>query len=346
MMREPSPASTADGRVAVPWPWRIARPALISLAAVLVLGAAALIRLDMPRTALIAKYAGPKARFVPLPDGTVVHVRLEGPRDKPTVVLLHGEMNSLQSWDSWAQRLSENYRVVSIDEPGHGLTGPTVAGDYSRAGMVSFLHAVFGRLNVRRAAIVGHSMGGGVAAEYAERYPNEVWALVLVDASGIPRTGPRSGLDAMAQHALLRPVLRWSLPRWMIGAGIRKRVGDRSKVTDEMIDRIYDLVHFPGNRAALIGRYLAPSDDAAVEAGLTSLAVPTLIEWGGSDPVLPLSSAREFQRLIRDARLVVYPGVGHLVPEELPEQSERDAAAFLAQVQPSSGSPQGQSRQE
>ena len=314
---------------------RIARLALIVLAGVLVLGAAALIRLDMPRTALIAKYGGPKARFVPLPDGTVAHVRLEGPRNKPVVVLLHGAMNSLQSWDSWAQRLSENYRVVRIDEPGHGLTGPTVAGDYSRAGMVSFVHDVLHALGIRREAIVGHSMGGGVAAEYAERHPDEVWALVLVDASGIPRTAPRSGLDAMAQHALLRPVLRWTLPRWVIGAGIRKMVGDRFTVTDEMIDRIYDLVHFPGNRAGLIGHYLAPSDDAAVAAGLPRLAVPTLIEWGGSDPVLPLSSAREFQRLIRDAHLVVYPGVGHLVPEELPEQSELDAAAFLTQVQPS-----------
>ena len=314
---------------------RIVRLALIFLAAVLVIGAAALIRLDMPRTALIAKYAGPRARFVPLPDGSVAHVRIEGPRDKPTVVLLHGAMDSLQSWDFWARRLSENYRVVSIDEPGHGLTGPTVAGDYSRAGMVSFVHAVLRRLGARHEAIVGHSMGGGVAAEYAERYPGEVWALVLVDATGIPRTGPRSGLDAMAQHALLRPVLRWTLPRWIIAAGIRKMVGDPSKVTDEMIDRIYDLLHFPGNRAALIGRYLAPSDDAAVEAGLPRLAVPTLIEWGGSDPVLPVSSAREFQRLIRNARLVLYPGVGHLVPEELPDESEHDAAAFLAQVQPS-----------
>jgi len=316
---------------------RVARFAFAFLAAVLVIGAAVMIRLDMPRTALIAKYAGPRARFVALPDGTVAHVRLEGPRDKPAVVLLHGAMNSLQSWDPWTQRLAENYRVIRIDEPGHGLTGPTVGGDYSRAGMVSFVHAVLGRLNVRRAAIIGHSMGGGVAAEYAERYPNEVWALVLVDASGIPRTGPRSSLDAMAHHALLRPVLRWTLPRWMIGAGIRNTVGDRSKATDEMIDRIYDLLHFPGNRAGLIGHYLAPNDDSAVEAALPRLAVPTLIEWGGSDPVLPLSSAREFQRLIPDARLIVYPGVGHLVPEELPEQSEHDAAIFLAGVQPSAG---------
>jgi pimeloyl-ACP methyl ester carboxylesterase len=316
---------------------RVARLALAFLTAVLVLGAAAMIRLDMPRTALIAKYAGPRARFVALPDGTVAHVRLDGPGDKPAVVLLHGAMNSLQSWDPWTQRLAENYRVIRIDEPGHGLTGATVAGDYSRAGMVSFVHAVLGRLNVRRAAIVGHSMGGGVAAEYAEHYPNEVWALVLVDASGIPRTGPRSRLDAMAHHALLRPVLRWTLPRWMIGDGIRDAVADRSKATDEMIDRIYDLEHFPGNRAGLIGHYLAPNDDSAVEAGLSRLAVPTLIEGGGADPVLPLSSAREFQRLIRDARLIVYPGVGHLVPEELPEQSEQDAASFLAGVQPSAG---------
>jgi pimeloyl-ACP methyl ester carboxylesterase len=174
-------------------------------------------------------------------------------------------------------------------------------------------------------------MGGGVAAEYAERYPNEVWGLVLVDASGIPRTpGQGSGLGWMARNALLRPILRWSMPRWLIARGVRKSFADPSKATDAMIDRIYDLVHYPGNRAGLIGHYLAPDDDAAVEAGLSRLAVPTLIEWGAADDVLPLSSAREFKRRIANATLVIYPHVGHVVPEELPVQSARDAAAFLA----------------
>jgi pimeloyl-ACP methyl ester carboxylesterase len=230
-----------------------------------------------------------------------------------------------------SQRLAEKYRVVRIDAPGHGLTGPTLAGDYSRAGMVAFVHAVLGNLGVEREAMVGHSMGGGVAAEYAQRYPDEVWALILVDASGIPRApGQGSGLDAMAHNAWLRPILRWSMPRWLIARGVRRAFGDRSKATDSMLDRIYDLVHFPGNRAGLIGHYLAANDDMTVEAGLSGLKVPTLIEWGEADRVLPLSSAQEFQRRIPHATLVVYPGVGHVAPEELPEQSVHNAAIFLA----------------
>jgi pimeloyl-ACP methyl ester carboxylesterase len=297
------------------------------------LGAAALIRLDLPRASLVARYADSRSQFAALADGSVAHVRLQGPPGAPVVVLLHGAMNSLQSWDYWGPRLAERFRVISIDAPGHGLTGPTVSGDYRRAGMVSFVHAVLNCLGIKREAIVGHSMGGGVAAEYAEQYPDEPWALVLIDAAGIPRTaGEGSGLDAVARNALLRPLLRWSLPRWLIARGLRKIVADPSVVTDGMIDRIFDLEHYPGNRAGLIGHYLAATDDAALEAGLSSIRVPTLIEWGASDHVLPVSSAREFQRRVRNSRLIVYPGIGHLVPEELPQQSARDALTFLIQV--------------
>jgi pimeloyl-ACP methyl ester carboxylesterase len=309
---------------------RIAGFALMVVIALLAIASAALVRLDFSPSALKAKYADANSRFVALPDGTVAHVRVEGPPDAPVVVLLHGAMVSLQSWDAWSQRLSANYRVVRIDAPGHGLTGPTAAGDYSRAGAVSFVHTVLKNLGVEREAMVGHSMGGGIAAEYAERYPGEVWALVLVDASGIPRApGQDSALGAMAHHALLRTLLRWSMPRWLIARGVRRLFAEPSKATDAMIDRIYDLVHYPGNRAGLIGHYLAPSDDVAVEAGLSTLTVPALIEWGGADGVLPLSSAQEFNRRIPKSTLVIYPGVGHVVPEELPEQSEHDAAAFL-----------------
>jgi pimeloyl-ACP methyl ester carboxylesterase len=267
---------------------------------------------------------------VPLPDRSLAHVRLQGAVDKPVVVLLHGSMSSLRVFEPWAAVLVRQYRVISIDEPGHGLTGPIASKDYSRAGMVEFVHSVLKQLGVKRAAMVGHSMGGGVAAEYAERYPAEVWALVLIDAAGIPRgPGQGSGLDRMAGNAVLRPVLRWTLPRWMIALGIRRTFADPSQVPHQLIDEIYELTHYPGNRAGLIGHYLAPNDDAALEAGLSTLSMPTLIEWGAADRVLPVSSAREFQSRIGNARLIVYPSVGHVPLLELPQQSAADAAAFL-----------------
>jgi pimeloyl-ACP methyl ester carboxylesterase len=291
------------------------------------------VRPDLPRATLIAKYADAQSRFVALPDGTVAHVEIEGPAGQPTVVLLHGAMSSIQSWAGWRPALSARYRVVSIDLPGNGLTGETAARDYSRPGMVAFVRAVLGALGVNREAVIGHSMGGGVAAEYAERYPNEVWALVLIDAAGVSVAGANETESRrLAQNPVTRAILPWILPRAMLAKGLRKTFGDPSKVTDAMVDRIAEIERFPGDRAGLIGHYLAKSDDAALQAGLPSLRLPVLIEWGGLDTVQPLAAARTYDQQIRGARLIVYPGVGHDVIEEAASSSERDAEAFLSSV--------------
>jgi pimeloyl-ACP methyl ester carboxylesterase len=303
------------------------------LSAVLALSAAALVGLlrpDLPRAELIQKYSDVNSRFIQLSDGSNAHVDLLGPVGKPTVVLLHGAMSSVQSWAGWMPLLARDHRVVAIDLPGHGLTGETGAGDYSRAGMVSFVHSVLKSLGEKRVAVVGHSMGGGVAAEYAERYPDEVWALVLVDSAGIHVAGrPDTEAAKLARNPVTRAVLPWVMPKWELTRALRKMYGDPSKVTGALVDRICELERFPGNRAGLIGHYLAPSDDARLEAGLSDLKLPVLIEWGGLDAVQPRAAAEVFRRRILGAQLVVYPGVGHDVIEEAAVASERDAEGFL-----------------
>jgi pimeloyl-ACP methyl ester carboxylesterase len=303
------------------------------LSAVLALSAAALVGLlrpDLPRAELIQKYSDVNSRFIQLSDGSNAHVDLLGPVGKPTVVLLHGAMSSVQSWAAWMPLLARDHRVVAIDLPGHGLTGETGAGDYSRAGMVSFVHSVLKSLGEKRVAVVGHSMGGGVAAEYAERYPDEVWALVLVDSAGIHVAGrPDTEAAKLARNPVTRAVLPWVMPKWELTRALRKMYGDPSKVTGALVDRICELERFPGNRAGLIGHYLAPSDDARLEAGLSDLKLPVLIEWGGLDAVQPRAAAEVFRRRILGAQLVVYPGVGHDVIEEAAVASERDAEGFL-----------------
>jgi pimeloyl-ACP methyl ester carboxylesterase len=78
---------------------------------------------DIPRATLEAKYAGPPSQFVTLPEGTRAHVRDRGPRDALAVVLIHGSNASLYTWEPWAKRLSDMFRVITLDLPGHGLTG-------------------------------------------------------------------------------------------------------------------------------------------------------------------------------------------------------------------------------
>jgi len=312
---------------------KVATIALSTVAALFLAGVAGFLRLDLPRAELIRKYADVNSRFIELRDGSAAHVEILGTEANPTVVLLHGAMSSVQSWAAWMPALSRSYRVVAIDLPGHGLTGETGARDYSRAGMVAFVHSILISLGEKHAALVGHSMGGGVAAEYAESYPDEVWALVLIDSAGIHIAGrPDTEAAKLARNPITRAVLPWVMPRWELTRVLRKMYGDPSKVTDALVDRICEIELFPGNRAGLIGHYLAPSDDAAVEAHLSAVNVPVLIEWGGLDTVQPRAAAEVFCRRIPGAQLIIYPGVGHDIIEEAPAVSERDAEEFLARA--------------
>src|SRR5579862_7618402 len=78
---------------------------------------------DIPRAVLVAKYARPPSEFMTLADGARIHFRDRGPKSAPAIVLVHGANASLFTWEPWAIRLSDAFRVVSIDLPGHGLTG-------------------------------------------------------------------------------------------------------------------------------------------------------------------------------------------------------------------------------
>jgi pimeloyl-ACP methyl ester carboxylesterase len=306
----------------------------MTLSAVLALciaGLVGVLRPDLRRTELIHKYADINSHFIRFPDGSVAHVELVGAAGKPTVVLLHGAMSSVQSWAAWLPALASSFRVIAVDLPGHGLTGETGAQDYSRSGMVDFVRLVLRSLGEKHVALIGHSMGGGVAAEYAEQFPDEVWALVLIDSAGVHIANrPETEAARLARNPVTRAVLPWIMPKWEVARALRRMYGDPAKVTNVLVDRIAELERFPGNRAGLIRHYLAPNDDALVEAGLPVLKIPVLIEWGALDTVQPRAAAETFHRLIPGAHLVIYPGVGHNLIEEAPLISERDAAAFLS----------------
>ncbi|HUB85461.1 MAG TPA: alpha/beta fold hydrolase, partial [Rhizomicrobium sp.] len=141
---------------------------------------------DIPRSVLEAKYATPPSEFIMLPDGARAHVRDQGNKNGPVLVLVHGSNASLFTWEPWVARLHNDFRIVTMDMPGHGLTGAVPDQDYSQEGMVKFVDEVADKLGLKKFAIGGNSMGGGVAARYAEEHPDRVTALILVDAAGEP----------------------------------------------------------------------------------------------------------------------------------------------------------------
>jgi pimeloyl-ACP methyl ester carboxylesterase len=290
---------------------------------------------DMPAATLKAKYSSPASQFITIEPGLTVHVRDEGPRDGLPVILVHGSNASLQTWEPWVKRLSDRYRIISLDLPGHGLTGPSPTRDYTLAGFDRVVHDVAAKLGVDRFVIAGNSMGGGVAWSYAAANPDQVIGLILVDAAGAPSKTPADLPIAfqIARMPGVRDVAKYITPRSMVEKSLHQTLAVDSVITPEMVDRYYELSLYPGNRDATIDRFSqkrTPADPAVV----SKIQAPTLILWGSADHLIPVDSAEWFSKTLPHARVIIYDGVGHAPMEEAPDRTANDVAAFLATLTP------------
>ncbi|MBS0255673.1 MAG: alpha/beta hydrolase [Proteobacteria bacterium] len=301
---------------------------LVALLAGLALGYAH----DTDPAAMKAKYADAASRFVDVGDGLAVHVRDEGRRDGPVLVLLHGSNASLHTWDPWVARLATKYRIVRIDQIGHGMTGPQPHDDYSAAAFVSTLDAVVSRLGITRFALAGNSMGGYVAWEYALAHPAKVSQLVLVDAGG-PPDDPHKSLPLGFRLARMPGINRLAeviTPRSVFEKSLRQTVSNQAVVTPAVVDRYWELNRYPGNRRATRLRMGLWAERGRDVPRLGELKMPVLILWGAEDKLIPASGAPWFAARIPGARAIVYPGVGHLPMEEVADRSAADVDAFLS----------------
>ncbi|MBT8471211.1 MAG: alpha/beta hydrolase, partial [Marinicaulis sp.] len=152
--------------------------------------AAALFLLRTPDTdpeEMRAKYTNNASQFAASDDGKlVVHYRDQGVRSGIPIILLHGTASSLHTWEPLVALLGDEYRIISLTLPGHGLTGPHPDDDYTFEGMAQAVDLVVEKLRLPNFVLGGNSMGGWVTWRYALKYPERVDALVLLDAWGMP----------------------------------------------------------------------------------------------------------------------------------------------------------------
>lgn len=273
--------------------------------------------------ALIEKYANSHSRFIDL-GGNRIHYRDEGQGE--VIVLLHGTASSLHTWDEWVQGLSKQYRVIRMDLPGFGLTGPDQKDRYEVADDVAFLNHFLARLAIDRVHLVGSSLGGRIAWEYSLSNTRQVKSLTLINALGYPQERWPPAIE-MAQWPVMDKVMTQVSPRFLYETGLKEVYFNEEQVTDSVIDRYYELSRYPGNLEAFPKRVSAKLDTNADK--IPQVSVPTLILWGQEDIYFPVESAYRFQQDIANSELRVYQNVGHLPMEESPSLSLADFREFI-----------------
>ena len=280
---------------------------------------------------LKTRWADAPSRFVDL-QGMQVHLRDEGPRDDPEpVLLIHGTSASLHTWDGWADTLKGQRRVIRMDLPGFGLTGPAPDGDYRMARYADFIVALMDELGVRQAVLAGNSLGGGIAWRTAVQHPDRVTRLVLVDAAGYPLQSTSVPLGfRLAQIDWLKPVMSRLLPRRMIEASVRNVYANPDKVTPELVDRYYELTLRAGNRESLSQRMKLRENDAQASELIKTIGQPTLILWGAQDKLITEPSGQRFHQDIANSQYVVFEGLGHVPQEEDPGSTAQAVKRFLS----------------
>lgn len=298
---------------------------------------------DRPLQGLVARWAPPPSDFIELPAGPgapadltqLVHLRDEGPRDDPTpLLLLHGTAASLHTWEGWVAELKATRRVITVDLPGFGLTGPSVHGDYSDEAYARFLQQLLAHLRLPRVVLGGNSLGGQIAWQYAARHPQQVAALVLVDAGGLDVASESVPLGfKLARWAWARELAALFLPRPLVDRSVRNVYGDPAKPGAAVVDRYFELTLREGNRQALAQR-LAQREPGKFAALLPTIQAPTLILWGGRDRLIPPAVAQQFKNAIPHSRLQLFPALGHVPQEEDPLSTVRPVQAFLHSLKP------------
>ena len=280
---------------------------------------------DLPREQLLHSYA--KAGTAQLVVGDQPYfIQDTGPREAPTIVLLHGFGASLQTWDAWGTELEKQWRVVRIDVPAFGLTGPAVNQDYSDEADVVRLLALFDQLDLPQAIVGGHSMGGRIAWNFAATHPERVSHLLLVSPDGFP--DPRSTTEHTYQVSPWLGLMKYSLPAWALKMGVAPAYGDEKLLTADTMRRYQDMMRAPGVRTALIDR-MRQSRNSDPVPRLQSLKMPVLLVWGEKDAFIPISNAQDYLKAIPHATLATIPQAGHVVHEEAPLPSVQAVKEFL-----------------
>ena len=258
----------------------------------------------------------------------------------PLVVLLHGIAGSSETWAGVIPTLAERFTVLAPDLLGRAAS-PASTGDFSLGAYANLVRDVMEALGHRRGNIVGHSLGGGVAMQFAYQFPDRCQRLVLVSSGGLGRE-----LHPLLRAAAL-PGAEMALP-WLSAVGdhaVRalvhslRRVGFRASADLEESWRSFASLRDPEARRAFIHTVREIIDVGGQRVCAYDLLylteeLPTLIVWGEDDPLIPKAHAVEAHGRMPGSRLEVFPKAGHFPYRDDPLRFVKTLADFIQDTRP------------
>lgn len=287
---------------------------------------------DIPVEQLEQQYLTKESCYIQVADARL-HIRKRG--KGPVIFLLHGSFSSLQTWNEWENELIKSFTTISLDLPGHGLTGPNESGVYTTDYYSLLLIALADTLHIDSFYVAGNSMGGHVTWQLALQNPERVKKIILVDAAGYDnmfsdtpkKTSERPFIFKLLSNRLIGTVFTKVTPRFMFKLNLKQVYGNPDQITEEQVERYYKLMLREGNRKATLQRLNQFND--ARDSSVSQIQIPTLILWGEQDTWIPVSHAYGFKEAISESELVIFPKAGHIPMEEIPQESVKSVIRFL-----------------
>jgi pimeloyl-ACP methyl ester carboxylesterase len=258
----------------------------------------------------------------------------------PVLLLIHGMGGTFHNWQEVIEPLARTHTVIAPDLPGHGASG-LGGGDYSVGALAAGLRDLMLALGHDRLTLVGHSLGGGIAMQFAYQFPEMVERLVLVSSGGLgPEVSPVLRAAALPGADLFIAATAGLGQR--IGAPVGRAltaIGLRPTADVAEVARGYASLSDPARRAAFLGtvRAVIGTGGQRVDASdrlYLAEAMPVMIAWGARDPIIPVHHGEDAHEHIPGSRLVIFDGVGHLPQVEAPLRFVLALEKFLAETEP------------
>ena len=259
----------------------------------------------------------------------------------PVVGLIHGIASTSESWRELVPLLADRFTVVTSDLIGHGHSAKP-KGDYSLGAYASGIRDLLAVLGFERGTVVGHSLGGGIAMQFAYMYPEYTERMVLISSGGLGReVNPLLRAATLPGSELVLPLLARD---WIRSAGesVADGVGKLGlRIASDLAEftRSWASLQDPEARAAFLHTVRGVIDlhgqrISATDRLYLAEQLPTMIAWGNADPVIPVAHGRAARDLIPNCRYLELDGAGHWPMLDQPERLARELIDFIETTEP------------